>query len=401
MMKLPDFFSEHWRKLLGIFGVLFAIYLFSGSTVTVDASTVTRGDFVEYIEEDGKTRAKDIFVISSPVDGTLSRLTLKPGDSVKKHDVVAVVSPSTSALLTTRAERVLQAQVGRAKADLSEAEIMAERAKVAHETAQSELRRKELLSKKGFVSETELEQEKLQVELRKKEFEAAKYTVRAARHEVIRAEAELENVKTDSNNGQSPRMLLHAPIDGHVIRVLRESHGSIQNGAAILEIANLREMEVVVELLSQEAVKIPNDAEVLIKRWGGTVQLKGKVRLIEPGGFTKISALGVEEQRVNVIINFISPYAEWKNLGVGFRVDTHILIHKIKNQLLVPTSALFRDGKSWAVFVNRNGRAHKQVVEISRYNSSVGIVEKGLNLGEKVIIYPPENIRDGTAIKAR
>lgn len=400
MAAMKEFFTNHPRKWLGLLVVLFIIYMITGKKTLVDVAIVERGTFREVITEDGKTRAKDVFEISSPVNGTLHRVILKPGYVVTKSQVVATVSPSASALLDSRAVKVQHAQLGSAQAALSEAEIMAERAKVAFATAVTEYQRKEKLSKKGFVSETELEKEKLQVELRKKEFEASKYNVRAAKHEVTRAEAALENIRQVGASDAS-KFDLHSPIDGHVIKVSRESAGSIAKGTVIMQIANLKELEIVVELLSQDAVKIPDNAKVQIRRWGGDMEIEGRVRLIEPGGFTKVSALGVEEQRVNVVIEITTPYNIWKSLGVGFRVDVGILIHEIENQVLVPVSALFRDGKSWAVYRVQDGVAIKQVIEITRYNTDFAIVKAGLEPQQHVIIYPPEDLHDGSKVEVR
>lgn len=386
-----------------IAGLAVIIWAFMPEPLAVDVATTSRTNFQLSVEEDGKTRAKDIYVISSPVRGNLLRVAHKAGDSIKKGDLLVTIVPATSQLLDVRQELQLQETLGTAKASLLKAQVMESRAKAAYATAQSELKRNKALAKKGFVSESILEQKQLDVDLKERESESSKHNVEAAVHDVKRAQYAFQHYKDaykpQINKGNA--LSIRSPIDGKIIKMQRESAGAIMGGATILEVADVSNIEIVVDILSTDAIKIKPGDKAYIKRWGRADPLQGAVRLVEPGGFTKISALGVEEQRVNIIIDITSPKEQWHNLGSGFQVDAQIIISEQPDQLVIPVSALFRDGNQWAVFVLNNGVANKKNITINGRNAQYAAIKSGLNESEQVIIYPGDRIKDGVRVKVR
>lgn len=396
--------NQHTRYLsiIGLVVVLLiVVWIFLPAPVQVEVGAVVRGPFEQRVIEDGKTQAKDIYHIYSPVHASMLRVPFKAGARVKEGERLVSMVPATSALLDVRAEQTLQARLDAAKAELKSAEVLAERAKVAFETATSDFKRNKALQKKGFVSESELEHIASDVGIKHREYESAKYNVEVAQHEVERSEAAIKRFKDQLlPQIKSGNVLeLTSPVDGQIVRLLRESAGSVDAGEEIMQVADVRNLEVTVDLLSTDAVIVPYRATAWITRWGGEKPLKGVVRLVEPGGYTKISSLGVEEQRVDVLIDFVSPYEEWKSLGVGFQVDAEIVVYSTNDALLVPVSSLFRNGDKWAVFVVDNGRAKLTNIEISWRNPNYAVVEKGLKEGQKVIIYPGDRIYDGVRVR--
>lgn len=396
--------SEKQKRLLSytalaVFG-LFIIWLFIPGPVVVESAKVMRGPFEQRVIEDGKTKAKDIYSIYAPVKATLLRISYKAGDNVDEGEKLITMVPATSELLDVRAEQTLQALLESAKAGLKSKEVLAESAKAAYEIAQSDLARQAKLAPKGYVSESELEHKSADVKVRKKEYESAIYNVDVAKHEVERAEASLKRFKNELlPQIKSGNLLeLSSPISGQIISVLRDSEGMVNAGTEIMQIADVKNLEVTVDLLSTDAVQIPDHARVWLTRWGGPKPLKGVVRLVEPGGYTKTSSLGVDEQRVNVVIDFETPYSERQGLGIGFQLDTEIVIHAEDNALQVPVGSLFRNGKNWAVFVIKYGRAKLKNIDITWRNSNYAVVRKGLSEGERVILYPGDRINDGTRV---
>jgi HlyD family secretion protein len=197
------------------------------------------------------------------------------------------------------------------------------------------------------------------------------------------------------------RLEIRSPVAGRVLRVLQESEGMVALGTPLLEIADPSDLEVVVDVLTTDAVQIRPGMPVRIERYGAVFPLEGRVRLIEPSAFTKISALGVEEQRVNVVIDIISPFEQWKALGDGYRVETQIIVFDEESAVKIPVSALFREGEQWAVFVLSSGRAHKRIVKVGRRGGAEAMIEDGLEPGEQVIVYPSDAVKDGVRVKLR
>lgn len=388
-----------WIYLLALFLVLgVVLWIFSHKGVPVETAKAGYGPFIQYIEDDAKTRAIDTYTIVSPVSGELLRIDLTEGDKVKKDEVIATIKPKTPVLLDIRTRQELEQELGTAEALYEQAKAESIRAEAALQTAKSDLDRKEPLAKKGFVSATELEHTRLEYQLRQKEYNASLRKLHAAEHYILKVKASLSgtlNPQADKHD----KVEIHSPVSGSILRVIEKSETTVEPGTKIMDIADVVGLEIVADILSDDAAKIPPHARVIIKRWGGPYSLQGRVRVVEPSGYTKISALGVEEQRVNVIIDITTPHELWKNLGDGYRVDVEIILFESAHSLMVPMSALFRDGDDWAVFLVKRHRAHKQKVNIKYHNPDQAVIEKGLQTGDEVILYPSSLIHEGVWIK--
>ncbi len=340
--------------------------------VFVSTKQITPTEFQEYIEEEGKTRPKELFVIDSPVVGTLVRPQTKSGDFIQKDAVLATILPSSSSPLDPQSGRERQNSLEKARLQLEQAE--------------RDYKRGKLLLGQGVIPQSEYEQFELQYNVARREFETARFALKAA--------------QTKPNTKNS--IVLRAPISGQIMRVFGESGGPVSIGAPIMEMADISNLEVVVDILSSEAPRVKENAKVILKRWGGDQDLNGLVRQIEPGAFTKVSALGVEEQRVNVIIDITSKPELWKEkLGSGYRADTQILTHEASNAITAPLSSLFRETDGWAVFVVENGKAHKRRISFAHKNNQVALIDSGLKDGDVVIEYPSENIKEGTRVRSK
>jgi len=257
------------------------------------------------------------------------------------------------------------------------------------------------LDKANVISKIELEHARLLVDVTSRELAAAQLEEHAAEHEIAQAKAALERYRQSSRGSRSDAPFdVQSPVSGEVFRVIQESEGPIAVGAPIMEVANLTDLEVVVDVLSTDAVQIKPGADVILERWGGP-SLNGRVRLVEPSAFTKISALGVEEQRVNVVIDFTSPREQWSTVGDGFKVDARIVVYENDDAIKVPTSALFRNGNEWAAYVVTNRRAQLRKIRIGRRSSTDSEVLAGVHAGDQVVVYPSDAVQDGVRVSAR
>lgn len=360
---------KHLKKILLILLVLAIAALFAWSftprAVIVQVAEVTRGSYQQTIEEEAKTRVRERYVVSAPLAGKTSRIQLKAGDHVENDQAVASIAPNLPALLDTRTVRELTERVGSAEATKARAIAEAARIQANLQKSSADVARVKKLAAGGFVSTAQLEQAELEFKIYTRELEAARQAVHVAEHELATARAAL----LQSRSGTSNRLWeVHAPIAGSVLKVVQESEGVVQLGAPLLEIGNPAEMEIVADVLSTDAVQIKPGAAVSIEGWGKPEALQGKVRRVEPSAFTKISALGVEEQRVNVIIDLTSPPAQWQGLSDGYKVEAKISIFSTGNAVKVPVSALFKKGGKWSVFVVNNGKAEERAVQIMRRN---------------------------------
>jgi HlyD family secretion protein len=397
-----------WKKpLIAVLGAAAAagglVWALLPSPVPVEIAQVTRGTFQETVEEDGKTRVRDRYVVSAPLVGRLQRITLKAGDKVREGMVVALLAPTVPGLLDIRVERELTERVGAAEAARLRAAAAVARAQTALEQAKADLDRSRRLAERGFVAPSQLDQATLTVKLAIRDVELARQAEHTAEHDVAVARAALLTLRQEpAGEGQPARLWeVRSPVSGEVLKVVQESEGVVVVGAPLLEIGNPADLEVVADVLTTDAVRVAPGMPVVIERWGGGEDLQGRVRLVEPSAFTKISALGVEEQRVNVVIDLVSPPARWRSLGDGYRIDARIITATVPNAVKVPVSALFREGEQWSVFVVTGGRAHKRSVRISGRNGLEAMVEKGLEPGEQVIAYPGDTVKDGVRVKPR
>lgn len=393
-----------WRRRIFVISIVvivavLLVYGFLPKTRDVDIVSVTRGPLQITIEEEGRTRLKDRFTISAPTVGYLRRINAKVGDAVKKGQIVAVLEPLQSQALDPRSRATAEAAVISADATLKAA---TEREKVtAADAAYLEQRQERLkaLYDKGSISKDQFDQINSEAQKARALQLSAVAEVNVAKAERERAKITLRNFSSVKGEGNS--VSVASPVNGIVFRIYRESEGAVNIGEPLMDLGDSRDLEVRVEVLSSDAVKIKKGTQVLFKRWGNDEPLTGEVRLIEPAGFTKISSLGVEEQRVLVLADITSSPEQWNVLGDGFRMEAHFIIWEGENILQIPASALFRQGKDWAVFAAENGRARKRVVEIGQRNGLAAQIISGLKENEQIIAYPDDSISEGTKIKQR
>ena len=365
--------------------------------IAVETAAVTRGAFEQSVSDDGMTRVRDRYVVSAPLAGRIERVQLEPGDRVQQGQVVALLTPAAPAFLDARTARELQERIGAAEAHLARARAEALRTQAQRDQARADYQRQVRLSKEGFLSPTALEQAALALKTSERAAEAARFAEDAAGHDFAQAKAALTRYRSGAP-GQKWEVI--SPVAGSVLRVAQKSEGAVALGAPLLEIADARSLEAVVDVLSQEAVAIRPGMPARIELGAGVPPLAARVRLVEPAAFTKVSALGIEEQRVNVVLDFSEGLERVQTLGDGFRVEARIVTHRIDDALLAPVGALFRDGDGWAAFVADGGRARKRAVRVERRNSLHAAVE-GLAAGEQVVVYPSDALRDGSRIEAK
>jgi HlyD family secretion protein len=364
----------------------------------VEAAAVQTGRFEQGIEEDGRTRLRDRYTVSAPVAARLTRIVLREGDRVTAGDAVAVLLPVMPAMIDERASREAVARHAAAVAGVQRAGARLERARIAVEEAQLELRRTEMLAREGFLSASRLDSARLAFLAAQREQEAARAEREVALQEQAHAAAVLQPA------GQAPAgrpLTIRSPVDGVVLKVAQPSEATLPAGTALLDIGDPARMEVVAELLTTDAVQAQPGRHAVIERWGGP-PVQGRVRRVEPAAFTKISALGIEEQRVKVLIDIESPPEGWQAMGDGFRVTARIITQSVDKAVLAPVGALFpfADG-GMAVYRIDGNRARLQPVEVAGRNGSEAWIQSGLNPGQSVIIYPPPTVSEGRRVQVR
>ena len=379
-----------------VVAVLLAVALWP-TTMTVEVATVSRGPLVVTVDEEGQTRVRHRYVVSAPVSGRVLRIELEPGDAVKEGDVVARVRAEAPPLLDARTRAEVQAAVEAAKATLGRAQAEEQRARAALTQAERELKRTQDLVRGGVVPPGDADLRQDDARAATETVSAAAYAVKAAQADLVRAEARLRPSAPDVSGRV---VAVAAPISGVVLRRLRESESMVPAGDPLVELGDPQQLEIVSDLLSTDAVRVKPGARAMIEQWGGTTTLEARVRRIEPSGFTKISALGVEEQRVNAILDFVDPAEAWAALGDGYRVEVRIVIWEAPTVLKVPTGALFRQGEQWAVYAIEDDRAALTIVELGQQTGQEAEVRAGLSEGARVILHPADTLTDGTHVEA-
>jgi len=366
----------------------------------VDVGRVARGAFVERIEEDGRARVRDRFVLTSPVAGSMERGARRAGDRVAAGDPLVVVRAASAPLRDDRSRAELEARRAAAEAARARAAAAfgAARAERAH--AGSDAARVRRLAASGSVPTVEREHAEVALRLSDQEVAAARFALQVAEHEVELARAAVASGRDDAAPGDE-RLVIRAPIDGVVLRVHRESAGPVAPGEPLLELGDPAALEIVVDVLSTDAVRIEPGAEAEIVGWGGARALGARVRRIEPSATTKISALGVEEQRVDVLLDLVDAPDRYGRLGDGYRVETRIVVQEIDRALLVPASALFRDGGRWRAFEITEGRVHRRDIRVLASDGLTAVVGGGLTEGARVVLQPPASLRDGERVEPR
>ena len=394
-----DGMTKRLLKIAATLIVLVAIgyWAFRPAAVPADFATVERGPLQVTVNEEGRTRVRDRFVVSAPLPGRMRRIELEPGDPVvARKTVVARFEPSAPALLDVRMRAELEARVNAADAALGGARAERERMRAERAFAESELKRAKQLLGEKVISSREFEVAERQAQTVERAVQSADFAVRTAEFQLQQARASL----TPSRSGGAT-IPLYSPVNGVILRRLQESEAVVPTGQPLLEIGNVGDLEIVSDLLSSAAVRVRAGQPVLIEQWGGDTALKGRVRRVEPSGFTKISALGVEEQRVNTIVDFEDPADRRPAIGDGYRVEVRIIVSSRENVLKVPVSSLVRHGADWALYVVENGRAARRVVQVGERNGLEGEVTGGLSGGERIIVYPSDAIVDGVKVTAR
>lgn len=394
------------RRKLFVIGILLAvvaatIYGFIPKAVDVDLVDVSRGPLLVTIEEEGRTRLKDRFVLSAPTAGYMRRIEVKVGDPVRKGQVVAALEPLRSQALDPRSRAEAEATVNAAQAGLNAATEKERAATADADYIEKRLARMTNLHAKGSIAKDQLDQ--IQSEARKtRAFQgAAKASVDIARAELDRIKKTLQDFPPGGRVEKRDALSVSSPVDGTVFKVYRESEGTVAVGEPLMDVGNVKNLEVRVDLLSSDAAKMKKGARVWFKRWGGEGTLTGAVRVVEPVGFTKVSSLGVAEQRVLVIADITSPHELWRALGDGYRLEAHFVVWEGKDVLQVPAGALFRLGTKWAVFAEDDGKARQRIVEIGQRNGLTAEILSGLKQKDRAIAHPDASIGDGTRIRLR
>lgn len=385
-------------RLLAAIAIVLAILAAAlwPATTEVDAASAVRGPMQVTIDEEGETRVRDRFAVSAPVAGRLQRIDLEPGDAVTRGMVLARLVPAAPPLIDPRTQAELTAAVAAGRAAVGQARAERERAAATLERARADLKRQQALAEAGAVPREA-------VEVAETAAATAEEAVRAAEFAIARAENEqrLAQARLAPSPGGGRPVEIVSPVDGVVLRRMRESESVVPAGDLLLEIGDPRSLEVVADLLSTDAVRVTAGAPVLIEQWGGPHPLEARVRRVEPSGFMKVSALGVEEQRVNVIIDLDDATAASGQLGDGYRVEVRIVTWRDSDVLAVPVGSLFRRGEGWAVFTIEDGTARLQPVEIGQRNDRDAQVLEGLVEGQTVVLHPPDTLADGARVAIR
>lgn len=418
------------------------VYAFLPQPVDVDLVQVERGDLQVTVDDDGKTRIREKYVVSAPLNGRILRISMDPGDEVVAgKTLLTMIEPRDPELLDARAIAQAEARVKAAEAALRQVEPRLEESRAAQAFAESELTRARQAARGNAISAAEVDNAEFIYRQRSEELRAARIAEEIARFELQQAEAALIRSKPKSNEpaGDSPTAAadvapaataddasadaangntngngahtpngnggwnfpIVSPISGRVLRVFQESAAVVTPGTSLIELGDPTDLEVEIDVLSRDAVKIhPNDL-VYLEHWGGERPLRGRVRTVEPSGFTKISTLGVEEQRVNIIIDLVDPPEERATLGDGFRVEARIVIDEARDVLKIPTSALFRVGNDSAVFQVVNGMVRQQLVQTGRQNGLQVEIQEGLAPGDLVVLHPSDRIEEGVQVRQR
>lgn len=386
-----------WSKrglLIGLgLGIVAAIvYAWWPKPVSVEIGVVRRRPLDVEVVEEGQTRVRDRFTVAAPITGMLQRIELDPGDLVEAGAVIARIEPPAPALLDDRSRHEAEARLAAARAAQRRAETAVAKARVAREQATREAERGRALFEGGAISAQSREELELSEQLAIRDLAAAETERASAEAEVMAARARLGELPP----GRAGAVPVTAPAGGRVLRVLRDSAGPVATGTALVELGDTGELEVVVDVLSSDGARIEPGMPVKLEAWGGEREIAGAVKYVEPSAFTRISALGVEEQRVNVIVRIPEPPP---SLGDGFRVEARIITWHGDDVLSVPISAVFRDQGRWAVYAVEDGRARLRHVELGHRGALAIEVVRGLADGQRVVLHPTDRIRDGVKVK--
>ena len=395
-----------WRRriiwlALALLIIAALVYGFRPQPRLVDIAKATRGPMQVSVGEEGKTRVIDRYDISAPVAGMTCRVDLDVGDPVEKGQALITINPLESQALDPRSRAEAEARIAAAASALHVAEQNVKSARAEKDLAEKELSRLQPLFEKGHVSQGQLDQAAAAVQTTRAASRSARFAVDVARYELEAARTALSYTGVSGQDNPDANVQVRSPIDGRLLAIHQECEGVVAAGQALLVVGDTRSLEVETDVLSADAVKIKPGMRVEFHRWGGEKPLQGKVRTVEPVGFTKISALGVEEQRVLVISDITSEPAQWESLGDGYRVEAEFILWQSDDVLQIPASALFRFNDGWALFVMQNAKAIRREVKVGQRNGLSAEILEGLTEGETVITHPDNTIEDGVAVKQR
>jgi HlyD family secretion protein len=396
---------KNFKKFIPwILGVIVLVAVVAGlrpKPLPVEVAVVGRGPLTVTVLEEGKTRIRQRYTISPPVSGYLRRPEVRAGAPVKAGEtVLARVQAEPAGLLNPRTQAEAEARVSAAEALLNQREAELERARSSADLAAKELERARALRQSGAVSASEADQRESEAAMRGRELRAAEFALNVGKFELRQAEAALMQAKGNPDQAGEP-VTVTSPVTGFVLNVFEESARIIAAGTPIMEVGDPTDLEAEIELLSTDAAGIQIGAEVSIERWGGPKPLRARVALVEPAAFTKISALGVEEQRVKVRVDFIDPLPRELLLGDRYRVEARIVTWHSDDVLQIPTGALFRRGGEWMCFVVEGGKARLRQVKVGHNNGVQAEVIDGIAAGEQIILHPPDAVTDGAPVNPR
>jgi len=373
-------------------------WAFAPRPVAVETAAVAKSHYEQAIEEDGRTRLKDRYTVSAPVAARVLRITLREGDRVQAGDAVAVLLPALPTMVDERSAQEAQARHRAAVANVAGATARVARAQVAAEEARLELQRTDQLARDGYLSTARLDAARLALDAARRDLEAARAQREAAVHEQAQAAAAL--LPAGAVQAGKP-LTVRSPVDGVVLRIPQPSESTVPAGTALLDVGDPARLEVIAELLTTDAVQAQPGRRAVIERWGGP-PVAGRVRLVEPGAFTKVSALGIEEQRVKVVVDVDQPPEGWRAMGDGYRVTLRVITRSVDDAVVAPVGALFPIGDGgMGVYLMEGGRARLRPVEVGGRNGTEAWIRTGLQPGQRVIIYPPPTVSDGQRVTPR
>jgi len=376
------------------------VLAFRAEPERVDIAPVTRGPMTVSLDEEGETRVHDVFTVSAPIAGRLLRTPLHVGDRVAAGEtVVACIEPADPSLLDPRARAEAEAAVHAAEAAARYARAEQERAVAEEDFAAAEVSRMRELHARGVVSRQAIDEAERAHRTASAALKASEEAIRMRDHELARTRAALLSPSDDAENTGSC-LDLHSPVDGQVLAIREKSETVVPSGTPLLDLGDPAELEIVADYLSTEAVSLQPGQRAIIDGWGGA-PLNAVVQRVEPSAFTKVSALGIEEQRVNVILDLVDPRDAWQALGHGYRVEVRVIVWEAEAVDVVPLTALFRRDDGWTVFVNEGGVARLRSVAVGHRSGLEVEVREGLAPGEQVIVDPSERIEDGPRVRAR
>ncbi len=388
-----------WTLILGVLGLIG--YGLRPKPIEIELGVVGRGPLTVHVVEEGKTRIRNRYVVSAPIAGQMRRVPLKAGDEVVAgKTVICTIEPVLASLLDPRTRMQAEARVKTAEAAKLQAAQALDMARTAQKFAVANWERTQKLKTSGSISETDRDNAERDYEMRQREVRSSEFALKVAEYELEQARAAL--LQLDVPAGDKPAELaVHSPVSGRVLKVMQESAMVVTPGVAILEVGDPADIEIEAEILSRDAVAITKGAKVKVEQWGDDVPLDAVVRLVEPAAFTKVSALGVEEQRVYVLSDLVNPPEKAKSLGDRYRVEVRVAVWHKDDVLLVPSGALFREGVEWKTFVFDAAKAKKITLEAGRSDGRMTEVLKGLDQGTRVLLHPPDTVKDGVTVVER